>query len=650
MTDCEVCAGVSQQALKPCVPNAVEHGQGQQPMTNIVRTTFFFFFLSVLAVPKNAFSQHVNGYCRVTSIAGVTLQVTDALEVDDAFEADDQVILIQVQANTIGNTTNSASFGNVGSIGSAGLYEVLEIESVMRTSGDLVEVTLKQAPDNVYDMSSNARVQLVTFPKLGTPDFVTHQLITCPEWDGNRGGVVAFQVAGTLELRHTIHADGKGFRGGSRSVNHGASNDCNNTFYISSSSNHGEKGEGIFRRTLNDHQYGRAHILNGGGGGSSHNGGGGGGGNFTAGGIGGAGWNGTNGGCSPSTSGIGGLGLSDYIDPNRVFFGGGGGGGQQNNTASTDGMPGGGIVFIKATQLVTPDEVCSLRISADGGSASTAGNDGAGGGGAGGSIVFQVDAFEVEDDCPLTIRANGGNGGNVNSSTHAGGGGGGQGTVVFPDSQPMENISTTTLNGTGGCDNSSCSQRAASGQGIDNIGILTGMPSLLNALGIDLNADSQAKKVNLEWFITEATEAKPYATRVERSRDLNSWLPVAWDVLFPDDVANATDHPGEGVWYYRAAVEGAAVYSNVRPIEIAYDGPLIRSYFPNPAGEVANLRLNGTHSGICRVIAPDGRTVKQVDFRAAHNLVLALSDVAPGVYIIELQVDERRELVRLKVR
>lgn len=562
---------------------------------NAIIVVVLFVLLSVQAL-----SQHVNAYCRVTGITNTTLFVSDALENAHNFDDAHQVILIQMQANVIGNTTNSAAFGTIGSIGPAGLYEVLEVESVTRSAGNLIEIEVKSTPEVSYDFSDNARVQLVTFPQIGNPDFTTNSLITCPEWNGERGGIVAFQVTGTLELNHNIHADGKGFRGGARSQNHGAETNCDYTVYRSNSSNHAEKGEGIFRRTVNNQRYSRAPLVSGGGGGSSHN--------------------------------------------------GGGGGGQQNNSVSTDGERGGGIVFIKAERLTTPDDICDLRISADGLSAVTAGNDGAGGGGAGGSIVFQVWEFEVDENCPLTIRSNGGNGGDVNSVTHAGGGGGGQGCVVFPLDQPTENIQTFTLNGAGGCDNSSCTQAAEPGQGPNNIGILTGSPSLLNALAIDLTAGKEASKVLLEWMVTEASTNDAVPTRIERSDNLNDWEVIRRDYSYPRHRHQGNDTPGAGTWYYRAAADdGSDVVSHVRAVEIGFDGPLVRTYFPNPAQEVAYIRFNGSISGRCRVIAPDGRTVQDHALSSDNQLVLDLTQIASGMYIIEVHVSDRREMLRLKV-
>lgn len=616
-----------------------------------MRNSLVILLSICLVHPTLSWAQQVNAYARVTGISGSELILSDVLETHGTFVPDEQVILVQVQANVLSNTTNSANFGNITSAGTAGLYEVLEIESTFRSGGNLLQVTLKNPPQNAFDIGSNARLQLVTFPQLGEPNYTTPNTITCEAWNGERGGIVAFQVTGTLTVTHNIHADGRGFRGGTRSVDNHNSNDCNNTIFWSNSSAHGEKGEGIHCNTNNDYRYSRGKMVSGGGGGSSHNGGGGGGGNFTGGGIGGSGWNGTSAGCSPSTSGLGGLGLSSYIEPNRVFMGGGGGGGQQNNSVGTVGVAGGGLIFIKAEVLTTPESTCSLRISANGATAPNAGNDGSGGGGAGGSIVFQVHDFDVSDGCPLAIQANGGAGGSVNSSTHAGGGGGGQGTIVYPGGQPTMNITSNTLNGAGGCDNSGCTQAAASGLGLNNIGILTGLQSLLSAESIDLTARAQGKRVYLEWFVTQSSQPSAIPTRVERSTNLEGWDAIVEAYVFPDFKQSHTDEPGSGTWYYRAsALDGSQVKSQVRAVEIALEGPMIRSYFPNPADDIAFLRFSGPLFGECTVIAPDGRIIQNHQLNGHTELTLNLNYIASGIYLIELRADDQREMLRLKVR
>ena len=286
-------------------------------------------------------------------------------------------------------------------------------------------------------------MQIISFPKFGTPNYTTTAAITALPWDGNVGGVVAMQVAGTLTLAYPITVDGQGFRGGSTSANYEVN--CEPTVYASNSTNYANKGEGI-QVNNTGFLYGRNALATGGGGGSDDNGGGGGGSNYTAGGQGGAGWT-----CSATPSGgLGGNDVSTYINSGRLFMGGGGGGGQENNSVGSSGANGGGIILLQATTLVTS---CtgSLTISANGASAANSGNDGSGGGGAAGSIYMSITNFSVSGSCPLAINGNGGNGGSVTDpGAHGGGGGGGQGVIIFPSTVPTTNITTATANGTGG--------------------------------------------------------------------------------------------------------------------------------------------------------------------------------------------------------
>ncbi|MEI9912913.1 MAG: hypothetical protein WDO71_26700 [Bacteroidota bacterium] len=46
------------------------------------------------------------------------------------------------------------------------------------------------------------------------PDAVVSSALTCLPWDGGKGGIVVFNVAGSLQLNANIDVVGKGFRGG----------------------------------------------------------------------------------------------------------------------------------------------------------------------------------------------------------------------------------------------------------------------------------------------------------------------------------------------------------------------------------------------------------------------------------------------------
>lgn len=443
---------------------------------------FFLIFLFLVGIAN---AQIINAYAKVTAISGTSLQLSNVNESAHTFSVGGEVIVMQMQDDCIGtNTTNVATFGNVGSIANAGVYEIKTITFRSPSVGTPTLITLSSALVSPFNTGANSSVQVITFRNLGA-NYTTTANITGLAWNGNVGGVIAAQVTNSLILNHSINANTIGFRGGVVSTDyHGpVCANGNQSNYISSSTVYGGKGEGIYKVTNVNFQYARGRIVNGAGGGGDHNAGGGGGSNYTAGGQGGNGYNN----CTAyAAGGLGGLALSPYINGSRVFLGGGGGGGQQNNSVGTRGGIGGGIILLKASALVS-GTTCSggISITANGETApSTAGgaNDAAGGGGAAGSIVLKVNTYSISGTCPLTVAANAGNGGNCTTSEpHAGGGGGAQGVIIYSTPAPTVNVTSQTLNGTPGTDNGSGTivTSGTAGGGSNNSGILINTPSPL---------------------------------------------------------------------------------------------------------------------------------------------------------------------------
>ncbi len=467
----------------------------------------------------------MNGYANITAISGTTLSVASVDETGHTFEDGDKVVIMQMQDNCIGsNTTNVSSFGDLASIQSAGLYEVLQISSHTEAAGLPVTIVLSTLPVNTYNFNSNSSVQLITFRNYGSPNYTTTSNMSAKAWNGTTGGVLAFQVTGTLTLAHNLSANGLGFRGGAASANYYAGGSgCLTTEYVRTS-NHNRaalKGEGIYKTSTTDFLYARGHLLNGGGGGSEWiNCGGGGGGNYTTGGVGGHGWS-----CAgPGGGGLGGVSFSTQISATRIFMGGGGGGGQQNDSQGSAGGNGGGIILVKAGSIVTQGACGGRLISANGNTVTGLTNDGQGGGGAAGSIVIQTGAFNIVGACALTISANGGGGGTVHTSAHAGGGGGAQGVVIYSVAQPTSNITTQVNNGSSGCNDSSspCTNSAGAPTGTNNAGVITTtsapLPINLVDFGASLNLESVAEIV---WKTLSEKDNDFY--ELQRSEDGNDW-------------------------------------------------------------------------------------------------------------------------------
>jgi gliding motility-associated-like protein len=377
--------------------------------------TIYSICISALVFSQNDIGGIINSYAAVTEINECAFTIT--LSNASAFEIGDSILIIQMQGADI-NMMNTASFGNITSLGSAGNFEKNVITAKI---GNIISIGLELA--NTYDVSGS--VQVVSIPNYAGNANVTSSL-TAADWNGATGGVLIFSVTGTLTLSSNIDLRQRGFRGGANVI--APSYTCN---FISSVNNYvyplntqfaAGKGEGIARFAPNL-EAGRGKQANGGGGGNDHNAGGAGGGNSSAGGNGGTNSEPGTFNCSGLFPGIGGLALP--YTTNKLFMGGGGGSGQGNNAAYS-APDGGGIVIIKANNILSVSGV----ILANGVNANIVSNDGGIGGSAGGSVLLEVQAWAAS----LTVNVSGGNGGNtsnIGNRCYGPGGGGGAGVLIY---------------------------------------------------------------------------------------------------------------------------------------------------------------------------------------------------------------------------
>ena len=374
------------------------------------------FLLPAAAAAQTPISGVVNEYAIVTGIDYCTATVS--VNNTSAFSAGNRVLLIQVKGAEI-NTSNTAAFGTITNLNSAGLYEWGTVESVTGNG-----VRLQSFLVNTYNISGS--VQLVKVPQYADAEVAAP--LTAPAWNGVTGGVMALEVTGQLTLQSDVNLDGRGFRGGVSGITQ--SNNCswltNSNAYAYNLNNWrgAAKGEGI-AAFITGAEAGRGAQANGGGGGNDHNSGGGGGGNAGAGGIGGTNNEPATFGCSGPHPGTGGRALP--AESARLYMGGGGGAGHDNNDLGTDGGAGGGIIIITAGSIAGNGH----KLSANGAHATQSTSDGAGGGGAGGSILVSAGAI-----ANLEWEAKGGNGGNANNGNAARcmgpGGGGAGGRILAP--------------------------------------------------------------------------------------------------------------------------------------------------------------------------------------------------------------------------
>ncbi|MFN0035132.1 MAG: PKD domain-containing protein, partial [Saprospiraceae bacterium] len=391
----------------------------------------------------------INRYTPVSAIDTCSgrLSVADTA----GFRVGAAVLLIQMQGAEI-STANSPFYGIVTAMNFVGRHERAVIDSVGATDV-FVEKRLS------YSFSLPGRLQLVSIPQFA--DVTVADTLRAKPWDGLTGGVLAFDVSGTLTLNAPIVVNGAGFRGGADYVATG--NTCNaitpilGYFFGLGNWRGGYKGEGIALPAPNQ-ELGRGPRANGGGGGNDHNAGGGGGANVTNGGTGGNNADPNPFGCNGYFPGIG--GYAPLSTTNRMFLGGGGGAGHSNNLMRSKGGNGGGIVLLKAGAIAGT----APAIFAQGTGAGLSLSDGAGGGGAGGTIWLDL----AVPNPNLILNANGGRGGNADNNNVdrcMGPGGGGAGGRILTNAQPgifsvTGGAAGITVNSTIGCNNSSNSGAA----------------------------------------------------------------------------------------------------------------------------------------------------------------------------------------------
>jgi len=604
--------------------------------------------------------QVVNGYAKVTAIAGNTITISSVAgeinETADTFDNNDYIIIMQMQDNVIGVTADNSNFGNVGSIASAGLYEVRRI--VSQTAGPPRVLTLDAPPANTYNIGANSSVQIITFRRFGSPNYTSTSNMSALAWNGSIGGVLAIDVQGVFTLAHNLSADGAGFRGAANDDNSQSGwNDMpnplceDNIFRTSYPGTRALKGEGIYKNTNPNYVAARGKMLNGGGGGNSHNGGGGGGGNYSAGGLGGWGWN-----CdvvNRSAGGQGGIGLHPYISANRVFMGGGGGAGERNNGFDSYGGNGGGIILLRAGTLQTTGACGTLTISANGANGALGnGWDGCGGGGAGGSIVLDVANWNVAATCPILVRANGGDGGSVNSSMHGGGGGGGQGVIFYSTPLPS-NVSNTTTVGIGGCNNNAnpC-DRAANGENIGTNVFFNSSTPLPVQLVYFRAKNVGKKQAQTEWLVESAFNFDFF--ELERSYDVRTWEKL--EKVYYQNTQKLYSYIDANILadvvYYRLKMidkGGSFSYSPVVKVSFAKDAYLF--VYPNPTQD--KVFVETTEPEKLKQIYLHNIKGEKMTFTTKienNKVILDLSHLSNGLYVLQLHFEDNFVTEKLAIQ
>jgi hypothetical protein len=301
--------------------------------------------------------------------------------------------------------------------GNAGQWSIHRVAGRSSTS-----LSLDAPTTAAFDATGSAVAIAQRVPEYTTFTLANGSTIDAPAWDGTTGGVIAFYATGAVTINGTIHANGRGWRGGA--------NSSSGSDYVFNAAGEGQLGLGLVRNVLSG-------LANGAAGGSGCGQSAGGGGSGAT-----AGADGTAQGCygSGSCSGqtLGAKGNTLGAATGALLFGGGGGASGSHNGGGRDGASGGagggailinaGSVTIGSTGLVQANGANGVN----GYYASSATQPiGGGGGGAGGTLRFEADNVSLGS---TRVTATGGTGGISNNSGSCNpsgvGGDGGLGRVV----------------------------------------------------------------------------------------------------------------------------------------------------------------------------------------------------------------------------
>lgn len=475
--------------------------------------------------PGGAISGVINTYFPGTASVGAgatSLPIGVPTGAGTPIQAGDLLLVIQMQGATI-NSTNTDAYGDgvggdipplavggtqppngaSGFIGAtAGIYEyVVATGPAVGGSVPIRSSTGTGLLNSYFNTDATSPQGRQVFQVIRVPQYASATMgnLTASAWNGTTGGILAFDVAGNLNLGGgTANVSGLGFRGGGGRQLQGDTGlpPLLNTDFVLPATRtvNGSKGEGIAGtpRFIFDPttigiidtgvegytagSYGRGAPGTAGGGSTDgnpsnneENSGGGGGGNGGNGGIGGRSWN------SDLPTGGFGAGRFRLAATERLVMGGGGGAGTTNNGTGTpgagvasSGAPGGGMVFLRTGTVSGTG-----TILANGSNALDVANDGGGGGGAGGSIL----ATARTSLAGLTLTANGGRGGSpIFDEPHGPGGGGGGGVIV---STPGANAPTPS-GGPGGLTGNPATSLngATAGEGLSIPVPLTNIPGV----------------------------------------------------------------------------------------------------------------------------------------------------------------------------
>lgn len=324
-----------------------------------------------------------------------------------------------------------------GSLGDAatavGLYEFARITSIATAT-----LTLNHTLVNGYD-GTTKKIMVERVPNYSGVTINTGVTLNAANWDGTKGGVLAFRSTGTVAVNGTgqINMAGAGYKGGAAPAagNGGLTGESYDGASSGTGGNGASNGQTRGGGKSGDGGTGNpadSGVATGGGGGGGSDGstntttgggGGGGGGGYAGGGGGGGGSSDANAGNPAQNSGAGGTGGTVGVQA-----GGGGGGCADTDTANTPGAGGAaggaaGTAVNCGTANGSRGTAATGGTNAGGGGGSAA--SGGGGGGGGGGFYGNTSLSQIY------LGSGGGSGGVAAGAIASNAGGNGGGIIII---------------------------------------------------------------------------------------------------------------------------------------------------------------------------------------------------------------------------
>ncbi|MEO8110130.1 MAG: T9SS type A sorting domain-containing protein [Ginsengibacter sp.] len=175
-----------------------------------------------------------------------------------------------------------------------------------------------------------------------------------------------------------------------------------------------------------------------------------------------------------------------------------------------------------------------------------------------------------------------------------------------------------------------------------------GLSAVLPLTLLDFTGQKQNTNIKLQWQTTNEITTSHFF--VQRSANGTTFTNIgrveARNTSGTNDY-NLTDAtPGDGVNFYRLQmvdIDGKTTYSSI--IKIVFSGKSELRVFPNPAKNM--ITLSGLENkGIIKIIAPDGKLVKQLS-ATSNSMLIDISTLAKGFYI--LQYKDGRKMEQAKI-